>query len=755
MRPAEWRFRLWEQIRIRLEKAGAGKELETLGNPRFNFFAKGYKDFFDTWQHEPSLLWTQKGFGRRLCEPLTRAKRDKFRTAFPAEYQRSIERADAFLENRFAFLGVKFSLPEPIPWQADPVSLNPYPTGFYRNIDIFTNKNAGDVKHVWEVNRLQFLIEIAKAYYLTGEEKYKEKFDTLIRDWIEKNPYKRGIAWASALEVGVRTAGLVWALEFYRASERPDEKVIGAILKLLFLSGRFLYENLSIYFSPYNHLIGETAGLFMVAYLFPSFSEAGKWEKRAWQVLSNQVGRQFHPDGASVEQASFYHHFTLGFYLQAIAVKKINGEALPADLMQRVEQALNFAKLIAKPDGDMPHMGDIDDARSIYFSKPTSWNFRSYQVMGAAWFKRPDMKYTAHKLQEDAFWILSEADLEKYEQLPSEKPKEKSVFLKESGYVFFRSGFDDMAHYSQMDCGPIAHGVFPDDRPSAAHGHADLLAVEIACFGESHLVDPGFSNYRGDFDWHCYFRSTAAHNTIEINGKSQAKQGGILIWSHAPEYKQLAYLDSAMAHALCAEHFGYKNEPGAPVHRRFMAFVENTFWVILDVVYPQKENSEPLQITEHLHFDPQREVRIEDETILSRGTKSLLKIWLMDNPPDKPDIQHHKGGKKAHEGWVSPTYRAVQAASVIEIQRQTALPYKSLKILVPVLNQAADKVDMSVDVSSWQLKIGYKSYRINFDVKANLSDLRVSSGQSPDVLVFSSEPDREETPLIAVAKKKD
>jgi len=54
---------------------------------------------------------------------------------------------------------------------------------------------------------------------------------------------------------------------------------------------------LSIYFSPYNHLIGEAAGLFAIGYLFPCFKDADQWYKKALKILTDQVEKQFHPDG--------------------------------------------------------------------------------------------------------------------------------------------------------------------------------------------------------------------------------------------------------------------------------------------------------------------------------------------------------------------------------------------------------------------------------------------------------------------------
>ncbi len=715
MSPAEILFRIGEQMRIRKEKANAQGELREVLRTEFDFFDPGHPRLSGHYHSgDVDALWNEEGFARKLCAPLNREKKERFLQAYGQELEKSVERANLLLDHHFSFLGVSFTLPDPIPWQSDPLTLAPYPQGFYRDIDIFTNKNAGDIKHVWEVNRLQFLIELAKTGWLTGEEKYILKMEEWLLSWIEKNPYKQGVAWASALEVGVRVTALIWTLEFYRATERPKPYVVAALLKLIYLSGSYLHENLSIYFSPYNHLIGEAAGLFLAGYLFPGFRDAAKWEKRAWQVLSDQIEKQFHPDGASVEQASFYHHFTLGFYLQAMAVKGLNGETVPAHMAQRVEKALEFSAYITKPDGDMPHLGDIDDARSIYFGDPTHWNFDAWRAMGAVWFDRPDLKHRLERLPEEAFWLLSDTESEKYRRIEARPPGETALLLRESGYAIFRNHFGADGHYSHMDCGPIAHGVYHDDTPSAAHGHADELAIELACFGESHLIDPGFSNYRGDFNWHSYFRGTAAHNTLEINGRSQAKQGGILVWSRAPRFRQLAFLKDGWVKAFCGEHYGYENEAGAPVHRRYLAFADDAFWVVMDFVHSRKGQSAKADVAEHLHFAPDKELLIdaENQIITSRGQHSVLEIFFDDTAGKEPAVSLSRGGDGPDEGWVSPTYRATTPAPLIKIQQQITLPYQSLKIHMPARKEGPPPQLLREAAREWRLILEDNSYRI-------------------------------------------
>ncbi|MST34736.1 hypothetical protein GHK86_18660, partial [Acidimicrobiaceae bacterium USS-CC1] len=60
----------------------------------------------------------------------------------------------------------------------------------------------------------------------------------------------------------------------------------------------------------------------------------------------------------------------------------------------------------------------------------------------------------------------------------------------------------------------------------AAHAHADALAVEVRHGGVDVLADPGTYCYHGEPAWRAYFRSTLAHNTLELGGTDQATSGG-------------------------------------------------------------------------------------------------------------------------------------------------------------------------------------------------------------------------------------
>jgi hypothetical protein len=122
----------------------------------------------------------------------------------------SVERAERVCRGEFSFLGTAFSVAGSVPWHQDPQTRQNWPVSFYADIRIpfcdgkGSRNAAGDVKYVWELNRHEFLVDCAKAFYLTGRPRYAERVLELISSWSCANPYLHGVNWAGPLEVAVR-----------------------------------------------------------------------------------------------------------------------------------------------------------------------------------------------------------------------------------------------------------------------------------------------------------------------------------------------------------------------------------------------------------------------------------------------------------------------------------------------------------------------------------------------------------------------
>ena len=93
-------------------------------------------------------------------------------------------------------------------------------------------------------------------------------------------------------------------------------------------------------------------------------------------------------------------------------------------------------------------------------------------------------------------------------------------------------------------------------RSRSGHGGVDILA------------DPGTYCYHGDPPWRSYFRSTIAHNTVELAGRNSSTEGGPFLWVRHARATEIAAADEGETASWTAEHDGYASLDPAVTHRR-------------------------------------------------------------------------------------------------------------------------------------------------------------------------------------------
>jgi hypothetical protein len=139
------------------------------------------------------------------------------------------------------------------------------------------------------------------------------------------------------------------------------------------------------------------------------------------------------------------------------------------------------------------------------------------------------------------------------------------------------------------------------------HGHNDTLGFELWCDGSPLIVDSGTYTYSASVKLRNEFRSTAAHNTLMVDGKELADFTGL--WSIRVDETRptvLQWSDLRNRFVLDAEHSAYASSPSRiRVRRRFEMFTSPFSLVITDMI----DGSGSHLIESFLHFAP--EVAIE------------------------------------------------------------------------------------------------------------------------------------------------
>src|SRR5439155_27363241 len=215
---------------------------------------------------DPESLWHH--FRTRVSPRFFAGPRDAAATAdlfaarWPGRPDEVLAAADRVVAGRFDLLGYEsLSFGSPVDWHLDPVHERRAPRVHWSRVRCLDAAVVGDHKIIWELNRHQHFLLLGRAYLLSGSERYAECVAAHLTQWMDANPPKIGMNWASSLEVAYRSIAWLWALELLRNSPSIPATVVLRALKYLHVHGRHLERYLSTYFSPNTHLTGEALGL--------------------------------------------------------------------------------------------------------------------------------------------------------------------------------------------------------------------------------------------------------------------------------------------------------------------------------------------------------------------------------------------------------------------------------------------------------------------------------------------------------------
>ncbi|MFL6273777.1 MAG: alginate lyase family protein [Blastocatellia bacterium] len=588
---------------------------------------------------------------------------------FAAERAAIIERAERARHGRFDLLGLKdLSFGLPIDWHLEPCAGKRTPLDHWSRIAYLDPELAGDKKITWELNRCAHFVAYGQAYWMTGDERFAQAFVEQATAWMDANPVGRGINWASSLELSFRAIAWLWALHLLIDSPALNAVFVTRLLKCLIAHGRHVEKYLSTYFSPNTHLTGEALGLFYLGSALPELRRADGWRATGLRILLEQLPIHIRPDGVYFEQTTYYHRYTVDFYLHLMTLAGAMNLALPVEVEAWLTKALDVLMWTTRPDGRASLIGDDDGGRLIQLSARPADDFRDTLATGAALMNRGDWKQVAGKAAE-TLWLLGPEALTRFDEIPAQPPAHDAQAFSESGYFVMRDGWTEAATYAVIDCGP--HG-----EQSCGHAHADQLAFEFAAGGTTWLVDPGTFTYTGNAEMRDWFRSTTAHNTVTVDGEQQSVSAGPFAWAQIAEPLAREFFEGRGSVYFEGAHNGYERLPDPVTHRRALLFVKATdaelpsYLIVGDRFAAQAAH----RYAAHYHFAAGCEATAQVNLINATSPQGRLLISAFGTSPLASHIK---------SGWVSRAYAERQAAPVAVIESEGAGRQELVTLIVP------------------------------------------------------------------------
>ncbi len=319
-------------------------------------------------------------------------------------------------------------------------------------------------------------------------------------------------------------------IKFLLQNNIEDQKIIDN----LYTQAYILYDNLEYHLMG-NHLLENGFSLLYAGIYFDDSKLISKGE----EVLLVQLEEQILDDGAHFELSPMYHQLMFYRLLDVLNLalnSKYQNQSILDLLRQKAGLMYSWLENITFSNGDIPLFNDSS----------------------------PDIAPSTGELLNYAK-ILNVVD--------------NSKQLGESGYRKFKSGRFELI----LDIGKIGPDYIP------GHGHNDMFSFILYIDNNPVIVDTGTTVYGGNFERRYLERSTASHNSVQVEDYEQAE-----IWSDfrvARRSYPKVVLEKENKLIVEYLHFSKKYK-----HRREFYIEENKI-EIEDIISPI------LKSVSHFHFD--------------------------------------------------------------------------------------------------------------------------------------------------------
>lgn len=584
------------------------------------------------------------------------------RQMLPKQVEQILSEAGEICAHRFRLLGYDpIDYGPQIDWHLDAVhnkraAILPWYKVPFLDFDL-----VGDHKIIWELSRHQHLVTLAKAWVVSGNDRYVAELTSQWYAWQAANPFGMGINWSSSLEISLRSLSWLWV--HFLLSDCPAVPLNFArdLVQALALNGKFIEHYLSTYFSPNTHLLGEALGLFFIGTLSPQIPAAEGWQRLGWNILVREAEHQVLSDGVYFERSLYYHVYALDFFLHARVLAKRSEIEIPSRFDATIQKMLEVIRTLSH--AGPPHgFGDDDGGRLFNPRRNRSEHLMDPLALGAALYGIHELASTA-SLTEEAIWLFGDSAVSLFAERPP-SPQLKTAAFENAG-IYVTANSDTPAQLV-MHAGPLGRGT-------SGHAHADALAVTLSLDGRQWLVDSGAHCYVGPTDERNSFRGTRAHNTVIIDGLDQSLPKGSFSWDSVADVEVETWLLGETFSYLRAKHDGFARLPDPVSHRRSVFHLHGLFWFVRDLL----DGCERHSVEILWHFGSDVTLTEENDIFIASQPGSGARLALIPSTDSGLSSQ-------ADSCEISVAYGRKQLAALLSVAGQVQLPAECGTLIIPL-----------------------------------------------------------------------
>ncbi|HWM10458.1 MAG TPA: alginate lyase family protein [Solirubrobacteraceae bacterium] len=453
----------------------------------------------------------------------------------------------------------------------------------------------------WRIDWVKFAygLDLATAYEETGDPRFATAWERLVASYIRDVPPDHDPSEVTARRI------LNWIYAWQRFPDVTPE-LAARIERSLGEQARHVRANLT---PERNHRTLELYALLLTALALPGLDTNRALLLFAVAELDENLATDFRPDGAHREASTHYHLIALRSFVGARENLRRHRLPLPVGYDAALSRACDFALHCRRPDGQIPMLSDSD-----------AGDYAELLALAGEQLDRDDLRWAGSSGRRGA------------------PPSRRHADFPHAGYHVQRGGWQATDAYLIFDCGPLGDG---------GHGHYDLLSFEAFAGGRPLVVDPGrFTYSEAPPNLRRWFRGTAAHNTVCVDGLDQTPYTRKRPEGPVAEGRFLGRGRSAGLDVLAGEA---RSPAYDAVHRRRVVLVRDRYWIVED----RLRAAGPHRYDLRFHLGPEAEGRT---TLTDEGAVSAPGLALMILGAGTITLE---------AGWVAPEYGVRVPAPVV------------------------------------------------------------------------------------------
>ena len=536
---------------------------------------------------------------------------------------------------------------------------------------------------LWQFNRHGYWHSMARAYADTKNEFYAEAFERQLLAWIIQTDIPEhwngaGSAWRT-IECGIRLlATWIPAIQSFRKSERFSDLALLLMLASMHRQSR----HLTLHPTGGNWLMIEMNGVYAFTSVYPEFTDAAEDRKTSAARLTEELAKQFLPDGLQYELSPDYHSGVVNCVCNIYELAKAAGkeDELPSAFVGMMENAVRASVLLSTPALTQPRTNDT-------YTIPTQ---RIVRRVASLLPSLPEYDYILSKRQKGT-------------PPAGETP---SAYLPYSGFCAMRTDWSADAAYLCFDVGPLG----------MAHIHQDKLNINVYKGSEELIFDDGGGQYEQSAVRE-YAISAYDHNTVLVDGLAQNRTEP----KRYTEPMDAGWISNDRfdyAFGVYDDAFGAERTKPA-VHKREVRFCRPGFFVVADTLTSADGLTHDYELLFHLDTLHITQADGYDGALLSDYGKTydilLLPLWK-----DGEDAWQIVSGRTepSYRGWYfGRNDETMHPASTVSRIAAGVRDHRFVTLLFPVERNRPETFPTVRTLSEYEVQVTFGGKTDTVDIR--------------------------------------